>query len=281
LTDNHKKSRRPISFRRWYPQFKQLANHDSEASNVLKSASNGVFHGTILNALLSLLYIYVCGAPTAAQFSKSMNQTAAIKVANLMDQLATALSEFHSSESGLGFHLCLIDWATKVRSLGNHETGSELQLFFGAPEETVGEFFLRCGKSYNQLPLILSTLSAFMKGIAGVKHNLLSISPPDRKRVQSRALALLYCHIRFSVRKSDYAIASDLAKLLRPAYQAANLPENDAMDPRLIIAHDAVEKRIRRFRKDHPKEFDDLKKIVETQGLNEAIALLLSPISNI
>ena len=244
-----KKPRKRISFNRWHSQFMQLAHNDPKSSELLRQWA---FYGMLSDMLPFLLYVYVSGAPAATESRAAVKKAAGGDLADQMEDLARAIRRFDSGQQGAQFRHTLqglAELATAKIAWGRR----------GSP-----------GEAYARLPHWLSGLALILR--AGTFEGPF-LSPPHRKRIQTRALALLYFH---AYGKSEYRKSLDVATLLRSAYQASGLRED--------AAHDMVQQRMRRFRKEHPKEFSSLKQLVESRGLpNDALtlsALLMLPLLN-
>jgi hypothetical protein len=239
------KPHRPVAFNVWYSRFQRLANNDSEASSILSRAA---FYGEAQPVLL-LLHWYVTGAPTGPQIKAHLKTAAGGDLADQMEKLANAIKEFDAGKAGPKFRHSLKELSTLIAAW--------------APCGAIAE-------SYDRLPQLLSTLAVTLR--YGSLQSP-SLSPPGRKKIQSRALALLYLHISSFRRQSDYSIALELATLLRLAYQATKLRE-DAMHEEQGT-HEEVSKRIRRFRQKDPEEFALFNQIVENGGIADRKLLRL------
>jgi hypothetical protein len=236
-----KKPRKRITFKNWYPQFKQLSENDPDFSKLLHQWA---FWGRPTDMLPNLLYTYVCGAPAASEIREAIKKAGG-DLAEQMEDLARSIRRFDNGPQGSVFRHTLQELAD-VKILWKS----------GRPDE-----------AYANLAYWLSSLALILKAITcGLPFNS-SPRPPDRKLIQTRALALLYF---YATTKSAYSAALEVATILRPAYQAAGLRED--------VTHDVVLQRMRRFRHKDPRAFSALKQFVESNGLtSDANILLMLP----
>lgn len=222
------------SFNSWHSRFRNIADDDAESSKLLR---RWAFYGKLSEALPFLLYIYVTGSPTTSQ-SRAATKSVG-DLAKQMENLAHAMRGFNTGQHGAHLRHALQELAEQKIAWKRS----------GRPDEV-----------YDRLPRWLSGLALLFR--AAAFDGTLS-SPPDRKRIQTRALALLYFHASGS---SEYSTASEIATILRPAYQASGLRED--------VTHDVVRQRMRRFRQGHPKDFSMLKQFVESGGLANNVRMV-------
>jgi hypothetical protein len=238
VNKNRVRLRRPLCIGGWYARFEQLAESDPDASALVKAlnlslSSGGTSHTA---SFLYLLYTYVYGAPNSAQLSNGISRSEAVQVAQHMRELTDAIKRFEKGELGSAFRRVL-----ETTAITSTSAKDELGLWL---------------TRYNELPVVLSGLSQILGTISD--NSIRICLPSDRKLVQTKALALLYFHLSSSLcEKSDYRTASDLAILLRPAYEAAGTRRED-------LTHQTVTQRIKRFLKHHPHEVSVLKKLAKT-----------------
>lgn len=270
-----------VCFTTWNSRFTRLALSDPEASRVLENLNATPPRGFVSERLPFLLYTYVCGAPTTAQLTSTRRK--GIQLAKAMRGLAGRINRFDKCKASSEFRFLLKDLEQTVAALSqrtwrpradrsdtlpdwkrelaaaveeannNFSTFSFAVKIFAATPTSERRDLAQWAARYDRLPDVLSGLANILETNANTWKRCVVV--PDRKIIQTRALALLYFCLSSSPGTSEYGTGSELAALLRPAYEAAGSLRED-------LTHQTVIQRIRRFRERHPEEASFLSEAV-------------------